>query len=290
MPLVIPESTTVHSSAKPRLLMCETTGVLDALLGTIGSHGYGVAVAKVSRTVSVPMRTFLSGVDIVLLDVTLSGGDVLDTIEALNTSVGICSVRPRLLCFSTAHRNPNFVMALEKCGARYVRVSSPLILLEAIDQLLFEMNELERNGPSFKIVHRYSQGSCAPGEEVFAVLLADYGEFRQLPLAVAERLIFDFLAKHKRIGLDSLQIVSGLTGDWFYKEHALNSGHRQAKKIRRATVKVLIQRIRQAMASTFYQAHMRFNSWDVLRSCPVEGTNRVLYRLQADIRWHHEPR
>ena len=108
------------------------------------------------------------------------------------------------------------------------------MLLEAIDLLFAEMNELDRNGPSFKIVHCYSQGSCAPGEEVSAVLLADHGEFRQLPLAVVERLVFDFLAQHRRIGLDSSQIVSGLSGGWFYREHAANSGHRQVKRVRRA--------------------------------------------------------
>jgi len=287
MPLVIPESTTIHVSAKPELLMCGTTGGSDAMLEPIRAHGYGVMAAPVSCPVSTPVRALLSGVDIVLLDVTMSSRDVLNTIDALTASLGICSVRPRLLCFSTAHRNPHFVMAIEKCGVRYVRVASPSILLEAIDLLLAEMNELQRNGPCFQIIHRFSQGSCAPGEEVSAALLVHHGEFLQVPLAVVERLVFDFLAQHRRIALDSLQIVSGLSGDWFYRDHAVNSGHKQVKRIRRATVKVLVQRIREAMASTFAKVGLRFDPRDVLRSCPAEGTNRVLYRLHAGVRWHH---
>jgi hypothetical protein len=84
-----------------------------------------------------------------------------------------------------------------------------------------------------------------------------------------------------------LQIVSGLSGDWFYREHASNSGRRQVKKIRRATVKVLVQRIREAMASTFAKAHTRFDPCDVLRSWPAEGSTRVLYKLHADVHWDH---
>jgi hypothetical protein len=287
MPLVIPESTPIQISAKPRLLMCRTTGGSDAMLEPIRAHGYGVMVTQVSRPVLTPLRTLLSGVDILLLDVTQSSRDVLDTIDVLNASVGIGGARPRLLCFSTAHRNPHFVIEIEKCGARYVRVSGSSILLEAIDLLLAEMNELQHNGLCFQIIHRFSQGSCAPGEEVSAALLVHHGEFFQLPLAVVERLVFDLLAQHRRIAMDSMQIVSSLSGDWFYRDHASNSGRKQVKKIRRAAVKVLVQRIREAIASTFAKAGLRSNPYDVLRSCPAEGTNRVLYRLHGDVRWHH---
>ena len=287
MPLVIPESAPILIFEKPRLLMCSATGGSDAMLEPLRVRGYDIATERISRPVSTPLRTILSNIDIVLLDVTKSSDDVLGTIDTLNGCVGICNVRPRLLCFSTTHRNPHFVMAVEKRGARYIRVSDPTILVEAIDLLLAEMKELQHNGPCFQVVHNFSQGSCAPGEEVSAVLLVNRGEFSQLPLAVVERLVFDFLAQHRRIAFDSSQIVSGLAGDWFYRDHAANSGNKQVKKIRRATVKVLVQRIREAMVSAFAKAGMRFDPYDVLRSCPAEGTNRVLYRLHADVRWHH---
>jgi hypothetical protein len=89
------------------------------------------------------------------------------------------------------------------------------------------------------------------------------------------------------LALDSHQIASGLDGEWFYREHAANSGHKQLRKIRTATVKVLVQRIREALKSSFAAAHLRFDSRDVLRSCPAEGSRRVLYKLCADVQWLH---
>jgi hypothetical protein len=224
----------------------------------------------------------------VLLDVTTESADVLKTVEELHAAIGFCNVRPRVLCFSTTHRNAQFVLEIEKTG-RFVRVDGPAMTLEAVDLLLAETNQLERNGPCFQIIHRFSQGTCTPGEEISAVFLAHNGNLFQLPLALAQRLVFDFLAEHRRIALDSLQIVSGLSGDWFYRDHAANSGHRQTKKIRRPTVKVLVQRIREAMESAFAAAHVQFNPADVLRSCPAEGSKRVLYKLHADVRWRHVP-
>jgi hypothetical protein len=100
--------------------------------------------------------------------------------------------------------------------------------------------------------------------------------------------VFDFLAQGRRIALDSSQIVAGL-GGWFYRDHAENSGHKQVKRVRRTTVKVIIQRIRGAMASTFSEAGLRFDPYEVLRSCPAEGTNRVLYKIHGGVRWVHEP-
>jgi hypothetical protein len=287
MPLVVPESTSIHISAKPRLLMCAPTDDPNALPDIVRAQGHNVVVAKVSCPISTALRTLLFSADMVLLDVTMSSRDVLSLIDALNASIGICSVRPRLLCFSTAHRNPDFVMALEKYGARYTRVTTPSLLAEAINLLFAEMNDLQRNGPCFQIVHSFSQGSCAPGEAIFAALLVHHGRFLQLPLALAERLVFEFLAQHRRIAMDSSQIVSGLSGGWFYRDHAANSGHKQVKRIRRASVKVLVQRIREAMASTFAKAGLRFDPRDILCSCPAEGTNKVLYKLFADVRWHH---
>jgi hypothetical protein len=152
-----------------------------------------------------------------------------------------------------------------------------------------EIVMLERTGPCFEIVHRFTRGGrCAPGEEISAVLLASRARFYQLPIGLAQRFIFDLLAQ-RRLAVDSLQIVSGLSGSWFYKDHALNSGYRQPKKIRRATVKVLVQRIREAMASTFEEAHLRLDPKGVLRSCYAEGSKRVIYRLNANVHWHHMP-
>jgi hypothetical protein len=261
--------------------MGESASVLKAL----AAGGYDVVQSGVP-SLTANVRPLLPTVDVVLFDITTSCRSILNTVQELNEATGICSLRPRLLCFSTVHRNPQFVLGVQKCGARFVRVGSPEMLLEAIELLMAEVDDLECKGPRFQIIHRFSQGICTPGEEISAVLLTLGDGFLQLRLGLSERLLFDFLAQ-RRIGVDSLQIVSGLSGDWFYREHATNSGQRQVKKIRRPAVKVLAQRIREAMASTFRQARLDFDPYDVLRSCTAEGTNRVLYKLCGDVRWRH---
>jgi hypothetical protein len=252
----------------------------------ISARGYAVEVVTIARPISARMRVLLSTVDVVLLDLTTSSRDVLNTIHELTAVIGIGRLRPRLLCFSFMPRNPEFVLRVQNFGARFVRVASPEMLLEATELLMAEVDDLERKGPRFQIIHRFSPGLCTPGEEVSAVLLSQGEDFLQLRLGLAERLLFDFLAQ-RRIGVDSLQIVSGLSGDWFYREHATNSGHRQVKKIRRPAVKVLTQRIRDAMASSFEEARVGFDPYNILRSCPAQDSKRVLYRLCADVRWQH---
>jgi len=197
-----------------------------------------------------------------------------------------CGTRARLLCFSTVHRNPHFVLGLQNCGVRYARISNPAMLLEAVELILAEVAQFENNRPRFQIVHRFSQGSCAPGEEISAIQLEHGGSHVQLPLALAQRFVFNYLAEHRQIALDSSQIASGLKG-WFYREHAGNSGLRQVTRIRVATIKVLVQRIRRAMASAFAKVQVKRDPCDVLRSLPAEGSKRVLYKLLADVHWDH---
>ncbi len=288
MALALPEAITVEIPTKHRLLLCGSTDGLGFVQDVLKAAGYTSVWASISHPISPHVRALLSSVDLVLLNVSLSNSDILSTIHELDAAIGICSVRPRLLCFSTSYRRPDFVLRIERSGARYLRVDGPAMLLEGIEILLAEMSELQRKGPCFQIVHRFSQGSCAPGEEVSAILLGHSGNYFQLPLALPQRLVFDFLAQ-RRIALDSLQIVSGLSGAWFYRDHAENSGQRQFKKIRRQTVKVLVQRIREAMSCSFAKAALRFDPSDVLRSCPAVGSKRVLYKLHADVQWHHPP-
>jgi hypothetical protein len=258
----------------------------DAVLDALKSRAHEVVISPPAAFLA-QQRALLSTSDVVLVDLTSAEYAFLKTLENLNAAIGISNLRPRLLCFSSLRRNPHFELAVERCGARYVRVSNLAVLLDAIDLVLAETDELQRDGPCFHVIHRFSQGDCAPGEEVSAILLAHDGKFFQLPLPLGQRLLFNFIADHRRIALDSSQIVSGLSGDWFYRDHAANSGYRQVKKIRRPTIKVLVQRIREALASTFAEANLRFDPLNVLRSCPAEGSRRVLYKLHAHVRWHH---
>jgi hypothetical protein len=276
-------------STSPRILIIASNDVRCPWVELLRAHGHSVEHITTSRPISTHVRSLLSTADVVLLDLTASTEDMLNTIYELQAAIGICNLRPRILSFSSVHRRPQLILNAQKCGVRYVRITSPEVLIDAVDVLLAEMSDLEHNGPRFEIIHSFCRvGCCAPGEEISAVLLSHAGSFFQLPLGLAQRFVFDFLAQ-RRIAVDSLQVVSGLGGDWFYREHASNSGQRQPKKIRRPTVKVIIQRIREAMEFTFANAQLKFNPYDVLRSSYAEGSKRVLYKVHADVRWRHIP-
>jgi hypothetical protein len=236
------------------------------------------------------IRASLEESDIVLIDVTKTSHKALQILKGINAAVGFINLRPRLLCFSTMHRNPQFQLAIEKCGSRYVRIADTHSLQEAIDVALAETRDFEHNGPCFTIWHRFMRGGCcAPGEEIYSISIHVADRELQLPLGLAQRFVFNFLAQ-RRFASDSQQIVSGLSGDWFYREHAANSSYEQTKKIQRATVKVLVQRIREAMAFVFEKAQLKLDPADVLRSCPVVGSKKVLYKLRAEILWRHTAR
>ncbi len=248
--------------------------------------GYEVLPCSRSALFSEDVRALLPTCDVVLLDATDCGHDALPDIQKLSASIGIGGLRPRLLCYSTIRRNAQFILRIQKLGARYVRITDADMLVDAIELIFAELRDLECNGPSFQVVHEYSRGICTPGEEISAIFLDHSSSRFQLALGLSERFLFDFLAQ-RRIAKDSLQIVSGLSADRFYREHAANSGVAQRKTIRRPTVKVLIQRIRNAMDTTFSNAQLTLDPRDVLRSCLAESSNRVLYRLDAHVTWFH---
>jgi hypothetical protein len=279
------ESSMADAGTTSRILLASG---IDAMLDPIHSRGHEVIVEDISRSSTARLHMFVSSVDIVLLNVTASSRDIMAMIRDLMAVIGACDVAPRVLCFSAAHRNSDFVRAIQKYGAGYVRVSDSAMLLEAIDLLLADMDELRRNGPCFHMLHRFSHGACGPGEEAAAVLYPCAGELFQLPLALSGRLVFNFLAEHPRIAFDSKQIASGLRGGWFYRDHAANSGVRQLVKVRVPAVKVIIQRSREAMSVAFEHAHVRIDPFDVLQSLPAAGSgNRILYKLKAEVIFRH---
>lgn len=292
-PLPRMESSTVAINAltsmlaKARLMICGTDITSESVREMCRANGYYLAPDTFDPTQLARVQTLDHNFDIVVLDVTHMGVDFLKALEGVQSAASIWNLRPRILCFSTAHRNPQFVLRIERSGAKYIRVDSLPLLIEAVDVLFAEMLYLDRNGPCFEIIHGFSQGSCAPGEEISAVLLLHNSSYVQLRLPLAQRFVFDYLSQHRRIAVDSLQITSGLSAGWFYRDHAANSGIRQMKKIRQAAVKVLIQRIRDAMDDAFHATRLNMKAEDVLRSCLAEGSTRVLYRLNAEVRWRH---
>jgi hypothetical protein len=245
--------------------------------------------SNLSSGAPLPCPSTLSDVDIVLLNVTTGGKEIIDAAQKVRSALCHSGASTRILCFSTSQRNSEFVLELERCGARYVRVSDPKMLMEALELLVAEISNIERNGPCFRISHRFSQGACAPGEEIAAIELVHDCGFFQLPLALSGRFVFNYLAENRSLCHDAFQIASGLSG-WFYREHGLNGGTRQTVKIRVPTIKVIAQRIRLAMDSAFATAGLSCDPFDVLRSFQAVGSTRALYRLRADIRWEHRTR
>lgn len=277
-------ATDTHPSAlRPeRVLFLNSPGDSTPMLDEIRGHGYAVKVADLAH-----VRHLLASERILLVDVTTWSFGFANAVRELVAAANSDAARVRVLCFSTVHRNPQFVLELERSGARYARVATSAMLLEALELALAELDEFNIVVPRFSIVHRYAKGSCAPGEEISAVFIANCWAPRQLRLPLTQRILFDFLAQHRRIAMDSHQISSGLAGSWFYRQHSLNSGTRQVARIRPATVKVLVQRIRDAMTSTFIVAGLTTDAYEVLRSIPAVGSRKVLYQLYADVDWQH---
>lgn len=263
-------------------------GSTENIVTPLRRAGYEIDIHLPLTPSTLALRALAEDRDIILIDISIQPRNVLETLKTLNNTAGIDGIRPRTLCFSTVHRNPNFVADIQRCGVRHVRISDAAMLLEAIALMLWEMNELERHGPEFRITHRYSQGLCAPGEVIEAVeILGSEGSYHHLPLALTERLIFEVLARHQRIASDSLQIVTSIRGEWFFRDYGVNAGSRQTIKVRRPTVKVSIERIRKALAIVFEKTNISLDPYDVLRSCLAVGTNRVLYKLHGRVEWSH---
>lgn len=276
------------SAQLPRQPLVGTLLCIDVpapFLETVKSAGIRITGNHLPHALTPDTRLALSAADVVLLDVTNGGQGTIDVVQRLRNAVCVVGASCRILCFSLSHRNPRFILELEKCGARFARIGSPAMLLEALELIFTEISSIESNGPCFGILHRFSHGLCAPGEEIAAVWLQNR-EPIQLPLSLSGRFVFDYLGRNRSIALDALQIVAGLTG-WFYRNHSLNSGLKQTTKVRVATVRVIVQRIRQAMATALAKVGLVCDPYDVLRSFYAEGSGRALYKLHAHIEWEH---
>jgi len=271
--------------ARDRTLLC--IDIPDPLVAALQVSGYTTETGRLNKQLDAGFQMARSGVGIVLLDVTTGGERTIERIGRLRSALHSAGNRARIMCFSTAHRNSLFTLALEKCGARYVRISDVSMLIDAVELQLAEREDLERSLLSFRITHRFSQGNCAPGEEIRMIEWVFRGKYFQLPLALSARFVFNCLAENQPHALDAFQIASILHGGWFYRDHAKNSGIRQFAKVRVPTVKVLVQRIRRAIAFVLMRQCVTSDPYEVLQSFPAEGSTRTLYWLNASISWWH---
>src|SRR5208282_6369588 len=142
MPLVLTHSEAqTQISTKPQILIWDFPTESTCLIPLKDHPEYASKCCLFLPRNSEDALHLLPQSDVVLLDITRSDHNILRTIQEIISTIGICNLKPRVLCFSTAHRNPEFVLKVQRCGAQYVRVGSLEMLCEAVDLFLAEINE-----------------------------------------------------------------------------------------------------------------------------------------------------
>jgi len=164
-------------------------------------------------------------------------------------------------------------------------------VLKTVDLLIAEISHLRAAGPHFRIVHRFRMpGSeyCLPAEEIFGIFYVHRGCEYQLRLTLAQRIVFDYLARHSRIAQSTRQIELGIRTDAFCQNHAKNASGRVAltRRIPRSSIKEHIRRLHLALGLVFQEAGMSINPRNVLIVQKTVG-NEALYRLKATCSWTH---
>ena len=148
---------------------------------------------------------------------------------------------------------------------------------------------MRHSGPQFRIVHRFHQPqtNCLPGEEIALISLVHRGRECPLRLPLSLRILFDYLARQRRLPQSAGQIEAGIHSHTFYLKHGANAGKKQLRRIGRSTVKEYVKRIRYALMQAFEAACISVDPNRVLVSEKTTG-NEVLYRLRANVNWEHK--
>lgn len=164
-------------------------------------------------------------------------------------------------------------------------------VLNKVDLLVAEIAHLRTAGPHFRIVHRFRMPGitgCLAGEEIAAVFLVNRGFEYQLRLSLAQRILFDFLARHSRLAQSARQIELGIRADDFYTLHAKNANRRTvlSRRIPRSSIKEHMRRLLQALGWAFQEAGIGMDPQKVLIAEDTAG-NEVGYKLKATCSWTH---
>lgn len=162
-----------------------------------------------------------------------------------------------------------------------------------IEEIEFMLALLARTGaskPRLRVLHRLRQGSdCCPGEEVAQAWVIRGSEVFRLKLSTRGLLLPDYFAR-RRLPQSASQIESGMRADRFCTEHAFNvlRSRRPPTLIGRRSVRVYVERIRQALALAFEEAGIDLDPRSVLVSDRAVDCNEVAYLLKANVEWIHE--
>lgn len=164
-------------------------------------------------------------------------------------------------------------------------------ILDKVGLLVAERRHLRSVGPQFRIVHRFRMpGStgCLIGEEILGVFLVYRGREYCLRLSLALRILFDYLARHPRFAQSARQIEVGIRADDFYKNHAKNAngGSALTRRITRSTIRVYMERLRQALAFACQEAGVIIDPSRVLIVRETVG-NEVGYQIKGSFTWTH---
>src|SRR5579862_1471015 len=155
-------------------------------------------------------------------------------------------------------------------------------LIQEVDLLIAEAAQLKEVGPCFTIIHRHwvPGTACCAGEEIAIVALAHRAHEIFLPLSLAERLLFDYLAHHW-LPKTATQIETDMRRIDFYVHHGSNASrsNQMTRRFARSGVKASVHKIRQALARTFKEAGLNLDPAEVLISERMTG-NEVMYRLK----------
>jgi hypothetical protein len=164
------------------------------------------------------------------------------------------------------------------------------LVLEQVELLLAELAELRCRGPHFRIHHRFRKPGtvCSHGEEILAVCLVHSGREYCLPLSLALRILFDYLAQHTRFPQSAAQIEAGIRADRFYTQHAsaVMGKDKFTRTIPRSYVRVYIGRLRSALTDAFQNAGLLIDASAVILTQKTV-MNEVGYRTNANFTWIH---
>jgi len=163
-------------------------------------------------------------------------------------------------------------------------------VMESVDLLFAEMRELKARGPKLRIKHRFAKTErCAAGEEVAAIYLLHRHQEVWIPLSLTSRLVVDFLGRFAHFPQSARQISAAMQNLDFYRDHGHNAGARVGlnRRVHRASVRVHVQRIRQALRRACHEVNLDIDPGSVLRSHTTTG-NEVAYQLKAVIELSHD--
>jgi hypothetical protein len=182
-----------------------------------------------------------------------------------------------------------FQYELERRGFRVAYLHNIEQMLRTVDLMLFELARVDHDGPAISIIHRYrlyvDGAQCQAGEEVAGIIASHQGREAILPLSLATRLFFDYLARTKHTPQSAMQIVGHIRVHPFYQLHGMNCGVPSTRKISKSCVKEYSKRIRQALGIAFDEISLPLDPGKVLVT-QLAG-NEAHYALKASVEWIH---